>query len=170
MQFSSSSARLQPKNKNVNPFLSGNNSGNNSNNAFMNKEQLQRENQEKKEETVNEPKVKEPKVKEPKDLAEEFPALTTKATTATATKPNSQSKSSYKNLLVSTIDREMAEEQLKMRSAQAAEVERGKEYYSKVLNSDVRAARAASASASANAAATDLELLYDEDGDEYCGR
>lgn len=59
----------------------------------------------------------------------------------------------------------MAEEQLKMRSAQAAEVERCKEYYSKVLISDVRAARAASASASANAAATDLELLYDEDGD-----
>jgi hypothetical protein len=168
MQFSSSSTRLggqQTKNKNVNPFLSGsgssgigignsNNSNNSNSNAFMNKEQL----------LVNKEVAKEAAKEAAKESAkEEFPTLTATATT-TATKPNSQSSSSYKNLLVSTIDRRMAEEQLKLRADQAAEVERSKEYYSKVLISDVRAARAAAAANSNAAAATDLELMYDEDG------
>ena len=102
-----------------------------------------------------------------KEVAEEFPTLT--ATATPATKTNSQS--SYKNLLVSTIDRRMAEEQSNLRADQAAEVERSKEYYSKVLISDVRAARAAAAANSNAAAATDLELMYDEDGgSKYYGQ
>ena len=95
-----------------------------------------------------------------KAAVEDFPALTKKAITA-ATAATATA-ASYKDLLVSTIDRRMVEEQSKMRSAQAAELERGGEYYSKVLLSDARAARAA-----ANAGAeTDLEYLYDEDGCE----
>ena len=92
---------------------------------------------------------------------EEFPSLMSRA----AVKAKAESaQTSYKDLLVSTIDHRMVEEQSKMRSAQAAELERGYKYYNKRAIAEARAAHAASASASA--ASTELELLYDEDGRE----
>ena len=152
MQFSQSSR--------VNQFLGGGNSSNSSNrnsssnsNAFINKTATAATT------TATTAATKEENVNV-KAAVEDFPALTKKAITA-ATAATATA-ASYKDLLVSTIDRRMVEEQSKMRSAQAAELERGGEYYSKVLLSDARAARAA-----ANAGAeTDLEYLYDEDGCE----
>lgn len=94
---------------------------------------------------------------------EEFPSLMSRA----AVKAKAESaQTSYKDLLVSTIDHRMVEEQTKMRSAQAAELERVYKHYNKRAIAEARAAHAASASASASAASTELELLYDEDGRE----
>ena len=152
MQFSQSSR--------VNQFLGGSSSSNSSNsssnsNAFINKTATTATTTATTAATTAATKEENVNVKA---AVEDFPALTKKAATAAT----AATAASYKDLLVSTIDRRMVEEQSKMRSAQAAELERGGEYYSKVLLSDARAARAA-----ANAGAeTDLEYLYDEDGCE----
>ena len=156
MQFSQSSR--------VNQFLGGSSSSSSNSNAFINKTAATATTTATTAATTAATKEEKVNVKA---AVEDFPALTKKATTAAATVAAATAATvaaaaSYKDLLVSTIDRRMVEEQSKMRSAQAAELERGGEYYSKVLLSDARAARAA-----ANAGAeTDLEYLYDEDGCE----
>jgi hypothetical protein len=143
---------------NHNPFLNKNNSNNSNNGKTVNKNCFIRMDDEGP--NNKEPNNKEPNNKEPNNK-EEFPSLMLRV----AVKAKAESaQTSYKDLLVSTIDHRMVEEQAKMRSAQAAELERGYKHYNKRAIAEARAAHAASASASA--ASTELELLYDEDGRE----
>ena len=91
---------------------------------------------------------------------EEFPSLVSapRATTATsATSATTATTASYKALLVTGSNARMLEEQSKMRSAQAAELERKTELYNEELISSARAARAALANDNAE---TDLEMSY----------
>ena len=66
---------------------------------------------------------------------------------------------SYKASLVSGINARMLEEQSKMRSAQAAELERRMEVFNEERISSARAARAVLANSDV---VTDLDVLYDE--------
>lgn len=88
---------------------------------------------------------------------EEFPSLVSAPRATNATNATNATTASYKALLVTGINARMLEEQSRMRSAQAAELERKMELYNEELISSARAARAALANENAE---TDLEMSY----------
>jgi hypothetical protein len=149
-----------------NPFLNSNNnnnSNNNSNNIFYNRPQGA-------DDGVTTPqkdkdgKDKDGKDKDSKDKDREFPPLFVVAESRSkknpvATTATTATTASYRSSLVSGINQQMLEEQSKMRSEQAADLDRRIELQQEENISSARVARAILAN---NAAATDLELAYDE--------
>lgn len=145
-----------------NPFLNSNNSNNsNNNNKFYNRPQgadaddgvtLQKDKEDKEDREDREYKDD----KDDKD--KEFPPLFV-AESRVKKSPATAAAVSYKSSLVSGINQRMLEEQSKMRSDQAADLERRFELQHEENISSARAARAVLAN---SAAATDLELAYDE--------
>ena len=194
MQLSRDSKSGSAPAKTTNPFLSDNKNKNNSNsnsnsssNSNSNSSNIfftarsgaeqPREDEDKDKEKERDKEKEKERDKErdkEKEKGEEFPSLLSRGrapgpnTTVTAATAATAAKASYKELLVSRMDHRMLEAQAKMRSAQAAELERSSKYYSNAMVAAERAERAvrAYAGAALAATATELEMTYDEDGRE----
>ena len=179
MQLSRDSKSGSAPAKTTNPFLSDNkNKNKNNSNIFFTAssaaEQPQEDEDKDKDKDKDKEREKEKEREKDKEKGEEFPSLLSRGrapgpnTTVTAATAATAAKASYKELLVSRMDHRMLEAQAKMRSAQAAELERSSKYYSNAMVAAERAERAvrAYAGAALAATATELEMTYDEDGRE----